>query len=156
MIVTWGNTYSDSQNGLPTASSTLTMNIQMNFGNVINLSTAASAGVAAGGGDAYLQFYLTFLNYDSDTINTLPYDAFVGIIQLTPTAGTSPALDELEWKTLLDSTLNWGNDWIGDTTGALVSEDTGTNDFTLTDSSDAALQSCTYYITLNINNVQCG
>ncbi len=93
MVVTWGNTYADSQAGEPDSTTELTMAFQLNFGNLIDLSTADSAGCSTtGSGDSYLQFYLTFLNYDSTTINDLPYDAFVGMIQFHPVAGTPDTL----------------------------------------------------------------
>ena len=84
------------------------------------MSTADSAGCSTtGSGDSYLQFYLTFLNYDSTTINDLPYDAFVGMIQFHPVAGTP---DTLEWATMQTASggsgitaLSWGSDWTGDT-----------------------------------------
>jgi hypothetical protein len=95
MVITWGNTYLDTQAGAAAADTELTMEFQLNFGNVIDLATSTSAGCADESNDSNLAFFLTFLNYDSNTINDLYYDAFVGMIQFHKVAGTSPTLDTL-------------------------------------------------------------
>lgn len=79
MFITWENTYDDSLADLSTV--TLDMTFQLNFHNMADLATGTDQAVPADGATPYLNFYLTFLNPDSDTITDIQYDAFVGMIQ---------------------------------------------------------------------------
>lgn len=59
----------------------LYMEFTLNMYNMLDLATTVNkAADAAATLRPILQFYLTFLNNDSSTIVTLPYDAFVGLL----------------------------------------------------------------------------
>lgn len=66
------------------------------------------------------------------------------MIQFHKVAGTSPALDTLQWITNLETSTITGvdggfeNDWTADSGGVLVAPDATTNDYTIADSSAAA------------------
>ena len=66
-----------------------------------------------------LAFYLTFLNYQGQGyINSLTHDAFVGTLEITPTAGTNAVTSPTTVKVKLAPNSNGGtgsdnvaNDW---------------------------------------------
>ena len=92
MFVTWENTYdsaiADTGNGVGVdATTTLDFTIQMNFHSMILLGTDVDQAVdVAAGSMPFLNYYLTFLNPNEDTVTSLGYDAFSGLIQFMSTA----------------------------------------------------------------------
>lgn len=92
MFVTWENTYdgaiADTGNGVGVdASTTLDFTIQMNFHSMILLGTNVDQAVdVAASSMPFLNYYLTFLNPNEDTVTSLGYDAFSGLIQFKSTA----------------------------------------------------------------------
>ena len=109
MWITWGNDESAGDTDL-------TLSIQMNFYNMVDLNSVNMNSNSIN----YMMFYLMFLNYDTATIGTLPYDAYVGLLQFTGTinAGSS---DTITWS---NSAQSWIVDWYGDASGTLVAPDT--------------------------------
>jgi hypothetical protein len=78
-----------------------------------------------------LAFYLTFLNYQGQNyINSLTHDAFVGTLEITPTAGTDAVTSPTTVKVRLaansdDNTLGLvANDWRATDWAAISAFDT--------------------------------
>jgi hypothetical protein len=81
-----------------------------------------------------LAFYLTFLNYKGqDYINSLTHDAFVGTLEITPTAGTDAVTSPTTVKVKLAENANGpnagdkvANDWRATDWAAISAFDTVT------------------------------
>lgn len=74
-----------------------------------------------------LAFYLTFLNYQGqDYINSLTHDAFVGTLEITPTAGTNPVTSPTTVKVRLADNTGVANDWRATDWAAISAYDTAT------------------------------
>ena len=78
-----------------------------------------------------LAFYLTFLNYQGQNyINSLTHDAFVGTLEITPTAGTNAVTSPTTVKVKLATNSNDGslvaNDWRATDWAAISAFDTAT------------------------------
>lgn len=161
--VKWSNTVAATENSVA-SSMTLKMEMTLNLYNMLDLNTGASAAIdAAASAKPILMFYLMFLNNDSNSNNiaTLPYDAFVGLLQFQPTgASTDPTVDP-NWTCLSTSgaasgavTLAYGNDWTGDSAGAVVNKDTTNNNEYTCNTNLNTWGTCTEVITL-ANAKQC-
>ena len=106
MFVTWENTYdgsiSDTGYGVGVdAATTLDITFQMNFHSMTLLGTDVGQAVdVAAVSMPYLNYYLTFLNPNEDTVTSLGYDAFSGLIQFMSTADDDiddPTKDSIKW-----------------------------------------------------------
>ena len=78
-----------------------------------------------------LAFYLTFLNYQGQNyINSLTHDAFVGTLEITPTAGTDAVTSPTTVKVRLAANSNdntvVANDWRATDWAAISAYDTAT------------------------------
>ena len=105
----------------------LNMEITLNLQNMLDLSTSSAI---ATGLYPILEFHLMFLNNDPATVVTLPYDAFVGLIQFSGVTINNPQWWCMKKGTQVTNsqTLQYGNDWIGTEDGALSGSDATNND----------------------------